>query len=114
MRRIPGKLRGTLWVRGWQEITGATLVLVAADKDQEAPAGGNNVAWLKTGVVHGPLIRYLGVLLFGGGRVGSPVAGVRDERLGALTGVLHALLPLLKRECGVGKVLRLLCEAACR
>ena len=93
---------------GRHEIAGLTLFAVAPDEDKEAVAGCNDVASLKARVAHGPLICSLCVLLVGRRRIVLMRTRVGDEFLRPAAGVLDALLPLLARQGGVGKILRLL------
>jgi hypothetical protein len=89
---------------GRQEVTRLTLFTVAPNEDKEALASRNDVASLKAWVVHSPLICGLGVLLVGWRRIVLMRTRVGDEFLRPAAGVLNALLPLLARKRGVGKV----------
>src|SRR5258708_595755 len=104
--------RWILRILSRQEVARLMLFAFAPDEDNEALAGCNDVASLKAGVVHGPLVCSFGVLLIGWRRVCRPRTRVRDEFLRPATGVLHALLPLPTRKRGVRKVLQLLRETA--
>lgn len=81
----------------WQEVARLVLFAVASDEDKEALARCNDVASLKTRVVHGPLVCGFGVLLGGWRRICRPRTRVLDELLRPAAGLLQALLPLLGR-----------------
>src|SRR5260370_18655558 len=97
---------------GWQEVAGMVLFAVVPDEDKKAPAGCNNVAWLKAWVVHSPLVCSFGVLLIpiGWQRICRLGTCARDEFLRPASRVLHASFPLLSRPSGVRKVCQLLPE----
>jgi hypothetical protein len=84
---------------------------VPADEDDEAVAGGDDIAFAEQGVVHGP-VRSFRVLLSGLYRRSWLRAAVRDKLLRAATRFLNALSPLFLRERGIRKVLGFLAETA--
>ena len=90
-------------VRSRQEVVGLMLFL-SPDENHEALAGCNDVAVLKAWVVHSPLARCFGLLLFGRGRNYRLDARVCDKFFGPVARVLDPLLPLLTGQRGVGKI----------
>src|SRR5258708_12791979 len=90
--------RWILRILSRQEVARLMLFAFAPDEDNEALAGCNDVASLKAGVVHGPLVCSFGVLLIGWRRIFRPRTRVRDELLRPAKGVLHRVVPLPHRK----------------
>ncbi len=72
--------RWILRILSRQEVARLMLFAFAPDEDNEALAGCNDVASLKAGVVHGPLVCSFGVLLIGW-RKDLPSAYARSRRI---------------------------------
>jgi hypothetical protein len=84
---------------------------LAADEDDKAVAGGDDIAFAEQGIVHRSVCGFR-VLLFGLDRGSRLRAGIRDKLLRAATRLLNSLLPLFARERGIRKVVGFLGETA--